>query len=85
MIARILIFFVRVYQKLISPLKPPTCRYYPTCSSYTVQALQIHGAFRGSYLSIKRILTCHPLFPGGYDPVPPAKPKRTNNTHKSGG
>ena len=87
MIARLLIFLVRVYQKLISPLKPPTCRYYPTCSSYAVQALHIHGALKGSYLSVKRILKCHPLFPGGYDPVPPATPKHkhTHNTHKLGG
>ncbi|MBN2839259.1 MAG: membrane protein insertion efficiency factor YidD [Fusobacteriaceae bacterium] len=58
------------YQKFISPLFPPTCRYYPTCSSYTIQALKKYGIFKGLFLSTKRILKCNPLFPGGYDPLP---------------
>ncbi|MBQ2063617.1 MAG: membrane protein insertion efficiency factor YidD [Firmicutes bacterium] len=66
----ILIFLIRIYQKFISPLFPPTCRFYPTCSAYFIQALQKYGFFKGSYLGIKRILRCHPGHPGGYDPVP---------------
>ena len=66
----ILIWLIRGYQKFISPLFPPTCRFYPTCSAYVIQALQKYGFFKGSYLGIKRILRCHPGNPGGYDPVP---------------
>ncbi|MBQ4820500.1 membrane protein insertion efficiency factor YidD [Aquimarina sp. MMG016] len=61
---------VRVYQNLISPLTPATCRYQPTCSHYTVEALQKHGLFRGGRLAIKRIFSCHPWGGSGYDPVP---------------
>lgn len=64
------IFLVRVYQTLISPLLPSTCRYQPTCSHYTVEALQKHGLFKGGYLGIKRIFSCHPFGGSGYDPVP---------------
>mgnify|MGYP000896870323 FL=1 len=66
----ILIVLIRGYQKLISPLFPPTCRFYPTCSSYFIQALQKYGAIKGSYLGIRRLLRCHPWNDGGYDPVP---------------
>ena len=65
----ILIIPIRIYQKLISPLLPATCRFYPTCSEYFIQALQKYGVFKGSYLGIKRILRCHPGNPGGYDPL----------------
>lgn len=61
---------VRAYQRWISPLKPATCRYYPTCSQYALQALERFGALRGSFLAIRRILRCHPFRPGGLDPVP---------------
>ena len=64
------IFLVRIYQTLISPLTPATCRYQPTCSHYTVEALKTHGIFRGSGLAIKRIFSCHPWGGSGYDPVP---------------
>ncbi|MBT8255196.1 MAG: membrane protein insertion efficiency factor YidD [Bacteroidia bacterium] len=67
------IFLVRVYQKLISPLFPSTCRYEPTCSHYTVEALQKHGLWKGGLLSIKRIGSCHPWGGEGYDPVPSTK------------
>lgn len=67
---------VWVYRKFISPLKPPTCRFYPTCSQYAMEALEVHGAAKGSWLAVKRICKCHPFHPGGVDPVPPAKPKR---------
>ncbi|MDF1567173.1 MAG: membrane protein insertion efficiency factor YidD [Spirochaetaceae bacterium] len=61
---------VKVYQFVISPLLPRTCRFYPTCSSYSVEALKTHGLFKGSWLAIRRISRCHPGNPGGYDPVP---------------
>ncbi|SDJ70176.1 membrane protein insertion efficiency factor YidD [Sediminibacillus albus] len=71
----LLIFFVKFYQKVISPIKPPTCRFYPTCSQYGLVSLQRFGAFKGSFLAVKRILKCHPFHPGGFDPVPEKKTK----------
>lgn len=62
---------VRVYRRWISPLKPPTCRFYPTCSAYALEALEVHGPLKGSYLAVRRICKCHPFHPGGLDPVPP--------------
>ena len=70
LIKKIMILFIRIYQIFISPLFPPTCRFYPTCSAYCIQALEKHGVVKGSYLGMKRILKCHPGHPGGYDPVP---------------
>ncbi|AAU24307.1 MULTISPECIES: membrane protein insertion efficiency factor YidD [Bacillus] len=67
---RAAIIFIRFYQKAISPLFPPTCRFYPTCSNYGLEAIQRFGFIKGSYLLIKRLLKCHPLHPGGFDPVP---------------
>lgn len=64
------IFLVRLYQVVISPLTPATCRFEPTCSSYTIEALKKHGLFKGGWLAIKRILSCHPWGKSGYDPVP---------------
>jgi len=69
---KLLRFLVRGYQLAISPLLPPSCRFYPSCSNYALEALQVHGAGRGSLLTIKRICRCHPWNPGGHDPVPPA-------------
>jgi len=66
---KIFVLLIRGYQKFISPLFPPTCRFYPTCSEYFIQALEKYGIFKGSYLGIKRILRCHPWNPGGYDPL----------------
>jgi len=62
---------IRFYQLFISPLLGPRCRFYPSCSSYTIEALQTHGILKGSWLAIKRISRCHPGNPGGVDPVPP--------------
>ncbi|MBQ2696986.1 MAG: membrane protein insertion efficiency factor YidD [Clostridia bacterium] len=64
-----LIFLIRAYQKYISPLKKPTCRFYPTCSSYAIEAISKKGAWRGTCMAIRRICKCHPFHPGGYDPV----------------
>ncbi|WP_420806030.1 membrane protein insertion efficiency factor YidD [Bacillus kwashiorkori] len=71
--------FIRFYQKFISPIKPPTCRFYPTCSSYGLEAVERFGALKGGYLTIKRILKCHPLHPGGIDYVPLEWPKKKTN------
>ena len=61
---------IKVYQTLISPLTPSTCRYQPTCSYYAKEALEKHGLFKGGWLAVKRILSCHPWGGSGYDPVP---------------
>ncbi len=68
--AKVLICPIRFYQRYISPLTPPSCRFTPTCSQYAVEALQKHGPLKGLYLAIKRILRCHPWGGHGYDPVP---------------
>ncbi|MBS3973410.1 MAG: membrane protein insertion efficiency factor YidD [Actinobacteria bacterium] len=64
------IVVIIVYQRLISPLLPPTCRFYPTCSSYAMTAIERYGALSGLWMAIKRISRCHPWNPGGHDPVP---------------
>ncbi len=61
---------LRLYKALVSPVLPPACRYTPTCSEYAYQAVVRHGALKGSWLATKRVLRCHPLAKGGYDPVP---------------
>ena len=66
----VLVLFVRAYQVGLSPLLPASCRYYPSCSAYAIQALERHGAWRGGWLALRRIGRCHPFRPGGYDPVP---------------
>jgi len=70
MISRLFIFLLRVYQRFISPLLGPRCRFHPNCSEYAVQALARFGALRGSWLTLRRLSRCHPLHPGGLDPVP---------------
>jgi len=67
------LLIIKVYQTLISPLTPATCRYQPTCSHYAKEALEIHGLFKGGLLAIKRIFSCHPWGGSGYDPVPDKK------------
>ncbi|MEN1973285.1 membrane protein insertion efficiency factor YidD [Luteimonas sp. MJ204] len=66
-----LIALLRGYKRWLSPLLGPRCRFLPTCSEYAMQAIALHGALRGSWLAAKRIGRCHPLNPGGMDPVPP--------------
>lgn len=67
---KIFLIIIKFYRKYISPATPPTCRFTPTCSAYAYEAINKHGAIKGLYLSIKRILKCHPFHSGGYDPVP---------------
>jgi putative membrane protein insertion efficiency factor len=68
-IKHIFIFLIDIYRKYISPLKKPTCRFYPTCSEYAKEAFIKYGAIKGLYLSIKRLLKCHPFHKGGFDPL----------------
>ncbi len=75
-LTKILVLFIRFYQLFLSPLKPKTCRFYPTCSAYAIEALQKHGPFKGSYLTIRRILKCHPFHEGGVDLVPEKESKK---------
>ena len=70
LLKKIIILLIRGYQIFISPIMPGKCRFYPTCSTYFVQAVEKYGPFKGSLLGIKRILKCHPFHEGGYDPVP---------------
>lgn len=71
MIKRFLLFLIKIYRKFISPLKGgSTCRYYPTCSSYALQAIEKYGSLKGTFLSVRRIIKCNPFFSGGVDPVP---------------
>ena len=70
LLQRLVILPVRFYQRAVSPLLPPACRYTPTCSQYMVEAVAKHGALKGLYLGIRRILRCHPWGGSGYDPVP---------------
>jgi len=74
MFARLIIAALRFYRAFISPLLGPRCRFVPTCSHYAIEAIQLHGALNGSYLTFRRLLRCHPLHAGGFDPVPQKKP-----------
>lgn len=75
-IKKAMIFLIRTYQMTISPrFSHGSCRYTPTCSQYAIEAIEIHGIFKGSLLAIRRILRCNPFFKGGWDPVPPKKTK----------
>ncbi|MUV39854.1 putative membrane protein insertion efficiency factor [Lentibacillus sp. JNUCC-1] len=75
----IAIALIKFYQKAISPFKPPTCRFYPSCSAYSLEAFKRFGALKGGYLSLKRISKCHPFHPGGVDLVP----EKTKHHHHS--
>jgi putative membrane protein insertion efficiency factor len=70
LIARVLLAIVGFYRAAIGPALPPSCRYTPSCSAYAVEAIQLHGAGRGSWLTLRRLLRCHPFHAGGHDPVP---------------
>ena len=70
---KLLVWLVRAYQLLVSPMLGQNCRFYPSCSNYAVEALRTHGAARGSLLALRRVCRCHPWNPGGVDPVPPAR------------
>lgn len=67
---------IHFYRACISPMLPPSCRYTPTCSQYALEALQVHGPIRGTWLAIKRIARCHPWGGSGYDPVPPPRRRK---------
>lgn len=69
-VARVLLWAIRIYQRFISPYTPPTCRFYPSCSAYAVEAITQYGPWRGTVLAVRRVLRCHPFHPGGFDPVP---------------
>jgi len=75
LIKKFFIYIINFYRKRISPLKKPCCRFTPTCSEYALEAFKEHGALKGLYLSIKRILRCNPFCKGGYDPVPQKRKK----------
>ncbi|RMG78476.1 MAG: membrane protein insertion efficiency factor YidD [Chloroflexi bacterium] len=71
MIKRLALASLRFYKRFISPSLPSACRFQPTCSVYMYEAIEIHGVIRGTWMGLKRISRCHPMHPGGYDPVPP--------------
>ncbi|WP_076758464.1 membrane protein insertion efficiency factor YidD [Edaphobacillus lindanitolerans] len=70
------ILLIKFYRKVISPLTPPSCRFYPTCSAYGLEAFERHGAFKGFWLTARRISKCHPFHEGGFDPVPDQWPDK---------
>lgn len=80
-VKKVLIFpavvLIKFYQICISPFTPPSCRFTPTCSQYALEAIEVHGALKGSVLTLLRLMRCNILFPGGYDPVPPKKKKHS--------
>ena len=80
---KLLTLLIRGYRYLISPMLGSHCRFYPTCSHYALDAIEHHGALKGTWLAGARLLRCHPWHPGGYDPVPP--PKQKNGTHTEHG
>jgi putative membrane protein insertion efficiency factor len=74
--AWVLVMLLKGYRRFVSPLLPPSCRFYPSCSAYALEAVQVHGALRGSWLAARRLSRCHPFHAGGLDPVPPARSAR---------
>ena len=78
--SQLLVWLLRAYQLLLSPMLGQNCRFYPTCSHYAIDAIQRHGAARGSLLALRRVCKCHPWNDGGFDPVPPARAKHSSST-----
>lgn len=74
------VYILKIYQLVVSPILPPSCRHYPTCSEYSVQSVKRFGVFKGGILAIKRLLKCNPFFIGGYDPVPESYPDTKLNS-----
>jgi len=74
---KLLTLLLRAYQVVVSPLMPPSCRFYPSCSNYALEALRVHGAAKGSWLAVRRVCRCHPWNAGGLDPVPPKQSSPT--------
>ncbi len=81
--ARVFLALIRFYRRAISPMTPPACRFTPTCSAYAEEAVRRHGAARGGWLALRRLLKCHPLGPSGFDPVPPARRSRNDHNESS--
>ncbi len=81
MISRVLRLIIKAYKLAVSPVLPPSCRFYPTCSDYASGAIEAHGPAKGVFLASKRLFRCHPYNPGGYDPVP--SPRFTLHTHNN--
>ncbi|NOZ30275.1 MAG: membrane protein insertion efficiency factor YidD [Chloroflexi bacterium] len=80
---RAILSLIRFYQRVISPALPPSCRFTPTCSQYTYEAIERYGVLRGGWLGLKRLSRCHPLHPGGYDPVPISFPVQGQSHHQA--
>tara|TARA_B100000902_G_scaffold234085_1_gene221941 strand:+ start:791 stop:1066 length:276 start_codon:yes stop_codon:yes gene_type:complete len=80
----LLIAFIRIYQLLISPISGPCCRYYPSCSNYAIEAIRVHGPWRGTLLGIWRLLRCNPWSIGGADPIPKVENKKVEVEHVAG-
>jgi putative membrane protein insertion efficiency factor len=76
-VSRVLVWPIVAYRRWVSPVLPPRCRFYPSCSTYALEAIARHGPLRGTYLALRRLLRCHPFHPGGYDPVPLTSPHAT--------
>lgn len=79
LLRRLAVAPIRFYRRFLSPLKPPTCRFHPTCSAYGQEAILVHGLLRGLALTVWRILRCQPFCEGGYDPVPPPRGRRADD------
>jgi putative membrane protein insertion efficiency factor len=77
---KLLVWLLRAYQLLLSPMLGQNCRFYPTCSNYSIEAIRTHGAARGSLLALRRVCKCHPWNDGGFDPVPPRGDKHPSST-----
>ena len=76
LLARVVLALISIYRRVVSPLLPPACRFYPTCSEYATAAVRHHGVARGLWLALRRLLRCHPFNAGGFDPVPGIHPAK---------